>query len=87
MSGISSFLGFTSQSCEESRADWYFSVEPVVFKVSISSGNVLDVSQLGFELATHRDEALAERYLNCFFFCFFCGLECVGHSFAYVAHL
>jgi hypothetical protein len=37
------------------------------------------------------DEILSSRmkcyHVELMFFFFFCGLECVGHSFAYVAHL
>ncbi len=42
----------------------FFSMEPVVFKVTVSSGIFGLPPQLGLEPATHTSEALAERYLN-----------------------
>ncbi len=41
-----------------------FSMEPVVYKVTVSNGIFLPSSPMGFEPATHTSEALAERYLN-----------------------
>jgi hypothetical protein len=60
------FLGSHHISnCDEAWAGCCFSMEPVVFKVTVSSGIFFDLPpQLGLEPATHISEALAERYLN-----------------------
>jgi hypothetical protein len=41
-----------------------FIMEPVVFKVTVSSGIFYLPPQLGLEPATHTSEALKEWYLN-----------------------